>query len=190
MKRRLQEKARNRRRARDFAQQSVDPKRKAERESHPGQPAETEGQVTDCAAREQHRDELRAGQAFAQKNRAQEHIHERRHEIAKTCLEHVPGIHRPDENKPVDRDRDAAAGAEKRCATGAQVGEHFRPAPLPAQEQNHEDTSPDKAMRENLRRGDKAQELPINGHEPPGYERRDARDKRGRFMRIACQGRF
>src|SRR5262249_14650230 len=89
------------------------------------------------------------------------------------------------EDKPVDRDRNAAAGTEKCCAIGAQVGEHLRPTPLPAQEQNHEDTSPDKAMRQNLRRRDKAQELPINGYEPPGYERRDARDKGGRFMRIA-----
>jgi hypothetical protein len=111
---------------------------------------------------EQHGCELHLSEAFPQKERAEEHIHERRHEVAEARFEHAPRVHGPDERQPVQRHDDAARDAVADRAARGSVRTHLRPAALQCQQQDEERCRPDEAMREDLRRGDGAEKLPVN----------------------------
>ena len=82
----------------------------------------------------------------------------------------------PDEDAPVHADHHSAAETKQSAAARAKVCDHFRPAPLPAEQHAEEDNCPDKAVCQNFQRRKFTEQFPINGHQSPGREGGDAGD--------------
>ena len=103
-------------RAGEFAQECVEAPRSAERERDPGEATVAERKICDGPDREQDGGELKTRQAFTQEKRTEEHVHERRHEVAEAGFEDATRVDRPDEGEPVERDGGPAREAEEQCA--------------------------------------------------------------------------
>src|SRR5258708_4991725 len=105
------EQTRDRGRARFLSEQSVKSERETKGNRNPRKPTVAEGQIQHAERGEQNRRELPAGETFAQKNRAEENVHQWRHEIAETCFDNATDVDRVNEEKPVRRDGESAGQA-------------------------------------------------------------------------------
>ena len=104
---RFKKQSRNGARAGFFSKQTVDSETETKNERDPRETSVAKGEIKNASGRERDRDELPAGQPFAQKHRAEKDVDERRHEITEAGFDNVPGVHGPDEEEPVNRDRNS-----------------------------------------------------------------------------------
>src|ERR1700730_10868879 len=102
------EQTRNRRGTGFFSQQSVKSEREAERDGDPWETAVTESEIQDAERGEQNGCELPAGKAFAEKECAEENIHQGRHEIAKARFDDAADVDRVNKKKPIRGDCESA----------------------------------------------------------------------------------
>jgi len=127
---------------------------------------------------------LQPGQTFPQKDRAEENVHQRRHEITEAGFDDATGVDRVNEEKPIGRDGEAAGQTINSRARRAHIGNELRPAPLPAQQDGEKDCRPNKSMRENLRGRNGGEQFPIDRDQSPSGETGDSRNEPQGFARF------
>src|SRR2546423_949497 len=165
-----------------FSEQTVESERNAKRDCEPGEPTVAEREIKHADQGENNRNQLPARQAFAEKRRAEEDAHERRHEITEARFEDASDVYRPDKTEPVHRNRDAARETIQHRPARSRRFAHFRPALLPAQHSDKETGRPDEAMCENLERGNVGKQFPVDRNQSPRAERGDAGDEPGAII--------
>ncbi len=185
---RLEKQTGDRGRAGQFAEERIDTPGAAKPDGDPGKSAVAEGQIQNSQRGEDNGGQLRTRQTFAQEDRAEEHIDERRHEVAQAGFQDAIGVHRPDEHEPVEGNRDPAGHAEEHGPARSQDLAHFRPAALPAEESGEESGRPNKTVREDFRRWHHAQKFPVNGNDAPESKGGDAGEERGSLLVRAMGG--
>ena len=184
---RLEEKPGDRPGPRLFAQQTIDSEGQTEDDSDPGEFPVPEREVEYANESEQDGNQLPAGQAFAQENRAEKNVDERGHEVSQARFNHAVDIYRPNENQPVDRNRQSACDAIEQRPSRAGGLTNLRPTPLPGQQDDQEKGSPNEAVGDNLNRGNRLEQFPVNRDESPGGESGEAGDQRGTFFTLQCR---
>ena len=102
---------------------------------------------------------LPAREPFAQKDRAEQDIDERRHEITETRFDDAPDVDRPNELEPVQRDHQSAAETKKHGAPRAKMGFDFVPASLPGEKRSEKERRPNKSVRDNFGRGNRFEQF-------------------------------
>src|SRR6266446_3113794 len=91
-------------------------------------------EVAHCS--EQNGNELPASEPFAQENRAEQNVHERCHEIPKTCLNDATDDYGPDVQEPSDRDHRTACQTIESGASRPNARCDFGPAALPREQRD------------------------------------------------------
>src|ERR1700719_1946303 len=86
-----------------FSEQSIKAERDTEQDGDPGEAAITESKIQNSERGEQDRRELQTGETFTQKDRAEENVHQRGHEITEAGLDDAPSVDRVNEQKPIRR---------------------------------------------------------------------------------------
>src|SRR5260370_2395362 len=127
---------------------------------------------------------MQPGEALTEKNCAEQNIHQRRHEITEAGFDDATNVHRINKQKPVRGDGEAAGQTKNSRARRAYVGDQFRPAPLPAQNDREKDCRPNKSVRENLGGWNGGEKFPINRDQTPSREGGDSSNESGRFARV------
>ena len=157
-----------------------------EHERDPRQLAELHGHEHDAEEGEEDAEMHGRREPLLEEHDAERHIHQRIDVVAETRVDDVPVVHCPDVGQPVDGDQDRSAEKEQRAppvmAERAAVLAESRPALGDSEDEQHEDERPTNAVGEDLRGGDRREEIPVERQESPDDIGGDSGDHAAFFL--------
>lgn len=143
--------------ARLLSQKSVQSEAGTQPERDERKMAITKGENRYAGGGDENGCDLPHAKSFTQNGRTEQDVDQRGHEVTKAGFKNPTNVNGPDEDEPVHTHHHPTPETKQCAARRTEAMEYFTPAALPGEQQAEEHDRPDKAVGENLQRGNFAE---------------------------------